>query len=231
MANGPVKGESSYDKICKHLRYTQDFHDLTQQIFERLAKANIAGWKFRPGGYYGADDPSKRRNVAPPECEFLVDWGKNSDGSDRLQSVYAARFNEFLIKLEEIVPDDEIEDLARKLFGTPKCPSYFCKLNKLLGRDEKGERKDKLPNRWLEYAQHAIAEHLAGMISRTQEKLREAMRQAILSPEFAAERVHFHELCIAEEIKAVLLKFSSVAKPHVLKMALDEFVAHEIMES
>jgi hypothetical protein len=235
---GPVKGLKSYDKICSHLRHSQEFHDYSEIVYKRLEWANLAGWDFQAGGWDGDSDPNKRKNVAPPNWSMLIDWGKNSDGSDNIEKAGGNVAN-WTLPLHRICPDDELEAFAEKHWNTPICPTYFCKIEKLLGRAEKKIDKDGKEktirkagaNLWAEYARNALREELRDKIERTQDKIRAAMVAALQSPQFEQERVAFHERCIAEEIKTVLLKFSSVAKPHVYKMALDEFIVHEIMES
>jgi hypothetical protein len=227
---GPVKGVKSYDKICSHLIHTQDFSDYVDRIFRVLDSANVAGWEFSPGGADHESDPLKKRNVAPPTHRLLVDWGKKPSGEDNLEKVWSDPEN-WMIELSRICDDDELNQIVHKNFGSKTCPTYFCKKETLLGLDKDGSKSSKLDNKWAKYARNAISEKLMDKISRTLERIRQAMHSALASDAFAQEKVTFHERCIADEIKTVLLKFKDVAKPHVIKMAMDEFVCHEIMDS
>ena len=227
---GPIKGVKSYDKICSHLRHTQAFSDYLDRTFKVLDNANVAGWTFAPGGWDGDNDPSKHRNVAPPVWHLLVDWGKKMDGSDNIEKVNG-QLDQWLISLDRVCSDESLDTIVEALWNTPACPTYFCKKDKLLGRGERKGKKDETINLWARYARDEIRDALCDKIARTQDKLRMAMHNAFVSNAFEQERKTFHERCIADEIKAVLLKFKDVAEPHVLKMAMDEFVCHAIMES
>src|SRR5512135_1420244 len=223
---GPVKGLKSYDKICSHLVHTQDFSDYADRLFKVLDSANVAGWEFSPGGADHEDDPLKKRNVAPPVHRLLIDWGKKSNGGDHIEKVWSDP-QTWLISLETVCSESDLNEIVHRNFGSKTCPTYFCKKATLLGLDKEGNRTHKLDNQWAKYARQVLSEKLMDKISRTQDKLRLAMNDALSSSAFQQEKVSFHERCIADEIKSVLLKFSSVAKPHVLKMAMDEFVCHE----
>jgi hypothetical protein len=227
---GPVKGVKSYDKVCSHLVATQDFKDYVVRLSEKLDQANVAGWRFIPGGSDHETDPLKKKNVAPPVHRLLVDWGKKADGKDHIEEVWQDP-NDWIVSLSTLCDDDELDGIVDRNFNTKACPTYFCKKETLLGRNKDGDRSSKLDNKWSVYVRRHLSEVLMDKMSKTQEKIRQAMRSALASDAFAQEKVTFHERCIADEIKSVLLKFSSVAKPHVLKMAMDEFVCHEIMES
>jgi hypothetical protein len=232
---GPVKGLSSYDKICSHLVHTQDFSDYADLAFKVLDNANVAGWEFEPGGDDYEQDPNKKRNVAPPRWRLLIDWGKTHDGQDNIEKVFGGNdlsgIHKWELGLARVCTEKDLNQIVQRNFNTDRCPTYFCKKTKLLGQDKDGARSSKLENLWVNYARKHLQEQLADKIVRTQEKIRLALQDAYDSPQFAQEKIVFHERCIADEIKLVLLKFSGVAKPHVLKMALDEFVCHAIMES
>lgn len=223
--SGPEKGLSSYDKICKHLRQTQDFADFADKCFRIMDAANVCGWEFRLGG----SEMEGTLGVKPPEWQLLIDWGKYDtsdddvserlirDGKDRIEKV-AAEPGKWLFTMQVIASDASLNKIVERNFGTKTCRTYFCK-------------KDKVMEKWPSYARHALRENLLDKIARTEEKLRQSMIDALRSEAFDQDRTTFFERGIAEDIKKVLLKYASVAKPHVLKMALDEFVAHEIMES
>jgi hypothetical protein len=232
---GPVKGLSSYDKICGHLRETQNFHRYVEHVSRSLDEAKVAGWEFQPGGDEYASDPANRKYVASPTWCFIINWGQDylSDGvlTQKVSAIDSAGIAQWEIWMENICSNAALDKIAEDNFNTLECPTYFCKLEKLLGRDKDGTRNHKLDHKWVIFARDAIKVSLAHKITSTQNRLRQEMLSALNSSEFEHERVTFHERGIADEIKKVLIKFSSVAKPHVLKMALDEFVTHEIMES
>ncbi len=233
---GPVKGVKSFDKVCSHLLYTQDFVEYTDELFKVLDSAVVSGWHFEAGGSDYDDDPMKKKNVAPPVWRLLVNWGKKSNGEANVETVHGpSNIREWMISISRVVDEAAINQIAIKNFGNPKiCPTYNCKLDKLLGKEtgnENGKKSRSQENLWLKAARDHLAEKLMDKISRTQDKLRQSMQEMLDSPHFEQDRVNFHERGIADEIKKVLLKFSSVAKPHVIKMAMDEFVCHEIMES
>jgi hypothetical protein len=229
---GPEKGLKSYDKICSHLLYTQEFSDYVQGLFHVLDKAHVSGWEFEAGGSDYDDNPLKKKNVAPPKWRLLIDWGVKYDGSPNIEKVYGPQDPmQWLVSTSVYAEEKALDAFAERLWGTPKCPTYFCKLDKLLGVNKKGERVGGDLNVWARAARVKIEQDLCDKISRTQDRLRQEMLTMLRSDEFQKAMTEFHERGIADEIKQVLLKFSSVAKPHVLKMALDEFVTHEIMES
>jgi len=221
---GPEKGLSSYNKICKHLRYTQDFVDFADKCFRAMDAANVCGWEFKPGG----SDYEGTLNKEQPTWLLLVDWGKYDgsddlageirDGQDRIEKVGGPDPRKWLLNLNSFASDQSLNRIVERNFGTKACRTYFCK-------------KDKVEEKWPAYARAALRELLLDKITRTEEKLRQSMIDALNSEPFEQDRTTFFERGIAEDIKKVLLKYANVAKPHVLKMALDEFVAHEIMES
>jgi hypothetical protein len=225
---GPVKGVKSYEKICSHLRHSQMFHDYEETVFKALDGVKLAGWEFRPGGYDGADDPKEQRNVAPPVWFMLIDWGKRPGGADNVEKANGALAT-WTMSIGRVCPDSALNEIAHRLWGSKECPTYFCKKERLL--EYKKKPKDAAENLWAEYARKELEESLKAKIERTQEKMRAAMVAALQSPQFEQERTEYHERCIADEIKTVLIKFKDVAKPHVLKMAMDEFICHEIMDS
>jgi hypothetical protein len=223
-ARGSVKGIKSYDKVCNHLIATQDFKDYVARISEKLNQANVSGWEFVPGGSDYDDNPLKKKNVVPPCHKLLVDWG------DKVEHAWQIP-DEWTISLSTLCDDDELDGIVKRNFNTKACPTYFCKKETLIGRDKDGGRSSKLDNKWANYVRRYLSDLLMDKISKTQEKIRQAMRDAVASDAFAEDKVAFHERCIIDEIKLVLLKFSSVAKPHVLKAALDEYIIHDVMDS
>jgi hypothetical protein len=231
---GPVKGLSSYDKICSHLRVTPDFQDYIARVSQALDQVHVSGWDFSPGGDEYATDPAKKKNVAPPSWSLTIDWGTVDPGQEPLTQRAANNANvlsEWNLDLSTICDERTLDEIVHRHFNTKTCPTYFCKKEKLLGRDKDGDRTHSLDNKWALYARGEIREALADKISRTQDRLRKEMQDAIDSAEFNKDMTEFHERGIIEEIKIVLHKFHTVAKPHILKAALDEYVMHEIMES
>ena len=122
------------------------------------------------------------------------------------------------VRLDHMLGNRELNMIVENNFGKKGCPTYFCK-------------PDKVQQKWPSAARQEVYNRLVDDISRCNERIRAEALAALTSPECEAARVEFHERCIADSIKEVLLKYKDVAKPHVLKMALDEFVTHEIMES
>ena len=225
---GPVKGVKSSEKICSHLRHSQTYFDFEETVFRTLGEANVAGWEFRPGGDDYTTDPTKKKNVAPPQWYLLIDWGKKPDGSDNIERVSGDPIH-WELGIGRISPEETLNEILNKLWGTKECPTYFCKKDSIIAFKKKA--KDSSTNLWAEYARKALQEKLADKIARTQDKLRAELIAARNSEAFEQDRIEYHDRCIADEIKSVLLKFKDVAKPHVIKMAMDEFVCHEIMDS
>ena len=230
---GPVRGVSSYDKICAHLRKTGDFSDYLVRVSKALDNVKVSGWEFHAGGEDYSSDPAKKKNVAPPTWNLVLDWGKMDGAPERLEKVFSdsGQLSKWDLSLMTICDENSANKIVLANFDTKACPTYFCKKEKLLGRNKDGDRDNKLDNKWVAFVRSEVREVLGDKIARTQDRLRQEMQDAIDSDQFKKEMTEFHERGIIEEIKLVLHKFHSVAKPHILKAAMDEYVMHEIMES
>jgi hypothetical protein len=208
---------SSFDKVCKNLADTPDFRSYLLRIGEVLDQAIVCGWEFHTSG----SSHDGTLGVALPGFKFLIDWGKNFEGldaGDLIQKVWESNMENFLIETDEFCTKPALLKLVRDNIGTKKCPTYNCK-------------EDKIKEKFVYFARARVSEHFLDKIDKTQTRLRAEMQKARASDAFNQDRVTYHERHIAEDIKKVLIKYQKVAKPHVLKMALDEFICHELMES
>ena len=140
--------------------------------------------------------------------------GKNDNGRDLIQRVYG----NFLVETDEYCTRLQLNNIVEKNLGTKKCPSYNCKM-------------DKVKEKFIDFGRAEVSNRLYEKIQETQSRLRAAIVATLNSEAFLNARIAHHERQIAEDIKKVLIKYQAVAKPHVLKMALDEFICHSICES
>ncbi len=230
-ARGPVKGVSSYDKICVQLRQTKDFADYLNHAAKSLESVTLAGWTFEAGGYDHPNNPRDAKNIPPPNWSLLIDWGLTVDGKPNIEKFHGPTEGIWNLSIGYVCREPGLNSIVHKHFGQPSCKTYFCKKHTLLGLTKDGSSDSRGSNKWIPYAHNVISDALGREIEKAQDSVREQIQSAISSQEFIDARTQFHERGIIEEIKKVLLKFSGVAKPHVYRTAVEEYVCTEIMES
>lgn len=208
----PDKGVSSYDKICKSLKYTQDFVDFTARTLHMLNTARVDSWKF------GASEHATK--VLVVNTTLNVAFGESPE--EVIHEVWvgdSSNPGNWSVDVMTLCPDSRLNSLVDKLFGKSKsCPTYFC-------------NPDKVKEKWPSYARDCIREDLKDPLGRTSGKLRNLMSEALNSEEFLREKTNFFERRIVDDIKQVLLKYAPIARPHVYKQAVDEYLITDIMES
>jgi len=121
--------------------------------------------------------------------------------------------------LYQIASDKSLlDEVARTNFGKKHCPTYNCKFS-------------KVGDHWPDHAREEIRTEMITEVQAMVLRIRDEVMILQSDPKVAHERQEFHERVIVEAIKEVLLRYKDVADAKIYKLALDEFVAHEIMES
>jgi len=124
----------------------------------------------------------------------------------------------FEISMYKLATSSTLGEVMRSHWGRKECPTYNCKF-------------DKATTDWVNTARDTLSFELKTEIAEAQEQIRAQGIALLEKVDLAAERKEFHDRIIVERIKRVLLEFKDVATAEIYKLALDEFVAHEIMES
>lgn len=219
MSNQP--GVSSYDKIFNHLVQTPDFEALRATWRERLAEAGPVQYEL---SYVESEGRKEVRHqfttVLPSEMNI---WGAGQVSKEDL--------------VRGALPDHEIEKVARDNFGTPRCKTYFCKLEDVLkGRSEGSkkvpeERRRKRVYPFVTRVRDMFERESHKEIEEARARIASSFHEAVDSEQLKADKQAFFERHVIEQIKAVVLKFNDRVGRHVIKAALDEVIVHELMES
>lgn len=195
-------GVSSFDKISQVLVKTKEFEEYKKDLRAALETATITGWSFQDRG---VEQPTVMLNV------------EVKDFYERSQ--IAGPETVYLPPVYNLVKEEGLCDRVFKPnFGKKWCPTYNCRASK--ARDE-----------FTTHAQNTIERDFKPLLEETRNRLKEQALVLLADPKLVQERTEFHERCVVEDIKRVLLKYKDIATSHTYKLALDEFVAHEIMES
>ncbi len=213
MGSNGQKGISSYDKIARHLFTTPDFQDYVVIVRKRLEEAGVLGWRFQAN----ADDPTEL-----PRVYIQFSFGDVDKDERTRPETYTP--NDYNVQHWHFTLEEELKKIVERNFGTKTCPSYFCKRETVMD----GSKKD---TSFVSKAREHLQKMLTIEIDEANKRLRAEALATLESPECSAARQAFFERTIIDDIKLVLLKWKDVATAPVLKQALDEYVAHEIMES
>jgi len=215
-------GVSSYDKIFGHLAGTPEFKDARAEWGQRLSAVRFDRWDFR---YEQVYHPRTGRSTQEVVAYLYATDGSRvyvtteSNGSEKLS---------FQVNKEFLLGDAEAEKVVKANFGTKRCKTYFCKLEKVLnGDDRKNHRRDS----FREWARKKLAAETEERIVLTQATVIAQAEEARLSAAFLQDRQRFFERQVIEEIKAVVLRYYDRVEAAVIKEALDECVAHAVMDS
>ena len=207
---------SSFDRVCESFTRTAEWKDLTAKFREEMRAAGLVRWEF-----------SRQRNYSTGKDEIVPRYIL-SFGTAEVSRAAEALGDGFTFPSGDLLEDERLNRVARVNFGTRKCPTYNCKLDKLLGE----VKKEKAPaTKWPEYARKALVEQNKDVVVEMEARVKAQFRHMASSQELQAERQRFYERGVIDEIRAVVLKYYGKVTPEVLKEALDEVVAHAIMES
>ena len=180
---------------------------------KRLEEAGVLGWRFQADH----DEPTQL-----PRVYIQFGFG-DLDKEDRARPE-TQKPTDYTVQNWHFTLEEELKKIVERNFGTKTCPSYFCKKETV----KDGSKKD--PS-FVSRAREHLEKVLDTEIAAANARLRAEALATIESPECGAARQAFFERTIIDDIKLVLLKWKDVATAPVLKQALDEYVAHEIMES
>jgi len=196
---------SSYDKINHSFLKTAEWKDQVARFREEIKKAGIARWEFHRSRNYqtGMDEVS---------TTFILSFA----GKELSRSAEA--FSQFTFPSGDAMEDDWLMRTLDLNWATRACPTYFCK-------------KEKAQKKWPEFARKQLVDGNMDVVGEYEKRVRSQFQQMSSSPELAAERARFYERGVIDEIRKVVLKYYGKVTPEVLKEALDEVVAHAIMES
>lgn len=197
---------SSFDKINHSFLATAEWRDLQARFRETMAKARVSRWEF-----------SRHRNYQTGMDEVSVSYVLDFGGTEVNRSPDALG-PEFRFPSGDALTDELLNRVAEVNFGTRKCPTYNCK-------------KDKLLKKWPEFARRKLVDGNMDVVAECERRIREQFVQMQASPELAAEKQRYFERGVIDEVRKVVLKYYGKVTPEVLKEALDEVVAHAIMES
>jgi hypothetical protein len=143
---------------------------------------------------------------------FNIDYGTGA------KPVQRSDLLGFTFPSGDALPDRYLNEMVSKNFGQRHCPTYFCK-------------KDKVETKWPEFARKKLIEENAELVNEMDARLVAQWESMKDSPELAASKQRFYERGAIDAIRAVVMKYYGKVTPEVLKEALDEVVAHAIMES
>lgn len=193
---------SSYDTVAGLLMRTSDFDALREKARTALKEAEVAKYEFELGSGDGGTE--------------VLGFFRASVAGQVLSRRTAERdVQGFWINWSEVLSEDELKTVVHSHFGTERCRTYNCKLDKVL---------DKFPSQvW-----RKLSEDMDAELKRAQERIKRQMMKHLESSEMARDRQEFRNRIAIEGIKAAIRKFPVTKE--VLKQALDEYIVHEILE-
>ena len=197
---------SSFDRINQSFLGTAEWKDLNAKFRETMRTATISRWEFSRSRNYqtGMDE------VTP---SFVLTFG----GVEVSRSPEGVG-DSFCFPSGDALEDGALNRVAEVNFGTRACPTYNCK-------------KEKLLKKWPEFARKKLVDSNMDVVGEMERRVKLQAREILASPEFSADKQRFYERGVIDEIRKVVLKYYGKVTPEVLKEALDEVVAHAIMES
>lgn len=142
---------------------------------------------------------------------FNIDYGTE-------RRVQRSNLISFTFPSGDVLTDRYLNTLVSANFGQRHCPTYFCK-------------RDKVEKKWPEFARLKLVQENQTLVSEMDARLIAQWESMKNSPEIVASKQRFYERGAIDAIRAVVLKYYGKVTPEVLKEALDEVVAHAIMES
>ncbi len=209
-----------FAKIFAHLAETPEFKDLRALWKERLEKVGGASYQFRY---------EKAYNTSGGTTEKVVRYFKAPVGTGEHQASFGDGGEVyFSVPAGLLLSADELNAVAKTNFGTKRCRTYFCKLEKVLkGDDRKNHKRDG----FAEWARKYLAVESAEAMVDAANRVKESIRQQLGSPQYCADMKRFFERQVIDEIRAVVQKYYDKVDPSVVKEALDEVIAHAVMDS
>ena len=204
---------SSYDKVADVLQKFPEWDDVRPLYLKKLNDLFLADPTFHRGSVYvGAELQmiSYARFVVLDKAtkeEICSRQDNNITGPD-----------DFTFEVEKFVPQQSIEQLVDKHFGTPECPTYNCKKEKVIEKLVARAKQD-----FLSYHQTDV--------DACRKKLFEQAQAIMETDAFKERKSRTYDLGVIAEFKSVLKKYANKVGPDVLREAFREFVTEDIMEA
>lgn len=218
-------GVSSYDKIFGHLVKCSEFKDVRAAWSERLSAVRFDRWDFRYEQVYDPRTGRSRQEVVTylyatdgSQIQIMTE-GNGKRPSEKLS---------FSINKEFLLTDEEAAHVVKANFGTKRCKTYFCKLEKVLEGDER--RNHRKPS-FREMARKELAAETEERIVLLQSTVVAQAEEARLSEAFLKDKQRFFERQVINEIKSVVVKYLDLVDGSVIKEALDEASCAVVMDS
>jgi len=213
-------GVSSYDKIFAHLAECPEFKDARVLWRERVSRAPEVEYAFQYTMTY-----HKGEQEVTVSFKSVVDGVRSNVQTALDRGVWKV---DFFADSEALLTDEEAEKVVRANFGTKRCRTYFCKVDKVIKGDE---RRNHHKEGFAGWARRKLREEDVLAIDDLRKRVIDRTTEILASEEFAKDQKRFFERQVIDEIRKVVLKYFDKVGPEVVKEALDEVVAHAVMES
>ena len=206
---------SSYDKIARHLMALPDWKVMQTEFLRFLDSLHVTGCEFNVFRNY-----SKGGGPEEVDTKFVVEGTIGQYQSKMVLDTLSHFTGPSTFPTGQLIPEAWCNEVVDRHFGKNKkqVPTYFCK-------------KDKLEEKWPPAARLALVKEHEEKVGETLNRLVEEWKALNGSPAMIEGRTRHFELHVIEQIKKVMLQYGTAVRPAVLKEALDEYVAHAIMEA
>lgn len=196
---------SSYDKINESFLKSNEWKDANVHFREMLKVAGLDRYEFSRAHDYNTNTPTI-------ETAYVLKFGEVEVTRS------AEAFKDFRFPSGDALTDDELNRIPELLFGKRGYPTYFCK-------------KDKVLKKWPEFARKRLVDANMADVAAFEQRVVAQFQAVQTGEDLARDKKRFYERGVIDEIRKVVLKYYEKVGPEVIKEALDEVVAHAIMES
>lgn len=202
---------SSYDRVCNTLMSLPDFAFAESRFRSCLEKIEVQAVRYTREIDY-------QKNITIVASFMAVCQVTGRKIAMPRYTVERNDADDVDLPLADFVDQDVLRHLVTDNFGKKHCPTFNCK------EDKVREKLGKLANQRLEESNRQL-------VLDTKRRLLDAWREQLAAPEFREKMSRAYDEGVINEIKAVLLRYHEKVGAEVLKEALDQFVAHAILES
>lgn len=210
-------GVSSVDKIFQHLAECPEFKDVRVLWHERLVAEPDIKYQFEYSKNY-------TKNTYEVTTEMHV---KNGACSNRIHGL-SDKNVEYTPNFVGLLTDDEALQVVKRNFGTKRCKTYNCKIDRIIkGDDRRHHRK----NGFADWARIKLKEEFPQALEDHMVHVRNKTRSILNSEQFAKDKKKFFERHVIDEIRTVVLKYLDLVEIDVIKEAMQEVYVASIMES
>ena len=218
------QGISSFDKVYKHLSECLEFKDARALWNARLAAEPDVKYEFN----YIKNYSSKAQEQIVTTDFILLTNVIRSRVYVEAQPGLPQWKVECSPNYSGLLTESEAESIVKRNFGTKKCRTYNCKIDKILkGDDRRGHRKSRFAVWARDKLQaenpEAVVEHRSRVIAKT--------HQILNSEQYAQDKQSYFERQVIDEIRNVVLKYLDRVEMDVIKTAMQEVYVASIMES